>query len=126
MNLLAQYNDVSQAESLQYELRKRGVLTHVSSSNSFRLSSAQTGAVKVGLWAVIDEQYSDSMSYLRDSNHKITTVLTEEQMRQLETEFAEAQSKAGKKTLEKALAIIVGAFLLGFIGYVGYGALYVA
>ncbi len=126
MNLLAQYIDVSQAEELQYELRKHGVLTHISSSNSFRLGSAQTGAVKVGLWVVLDEQYSDAKSYLSDSNHKIITALTEEQMNRMEHEFEETQSKAGKKTIEKALAFIMGAFLLGFIGYVVYGALYVA
>ncbi len=126
MNLLAQFNDVSQAEELSYELRERGVLTYVSSSNSFKLSSAQTGAVKVGLWAVLDEQYQDAKSYLDNPSHKIVTAFTQEQLVEIEQEFTAAQSKSAQKTVEKALAFIVGAFLLGFVGYVIYGALNVA
>jgi hypothetical protein len=84
MKLIALYDDIGEANQHSLLLRQSGVLTHVSSSNSYMLSQIKTGALRVGLWAVLDEQITDAKSLLENPNHIVKTALTEEQMLDLE------------------------------------------
>ncbi|MGH1472584.1 MAG: hypothetical protein ACRBCS_15490 [Cellvibrionaceae bacterium] len=84
MKLLKEYTDLSDAENLSERLRRKGILTHVSSKNSKQLGSFQTGAVKVGVWAVLNEQENDAISLLTNKNHKVECQLSEKEMDSIE------------------------------------------
>lgn len=84
MKLIEEYYSQSEAEAAQEKLRKRGILSHVSSKQSHHLSSAQTGAFRVGLWAIIDNQYADACKILSGHQCKVRYPLNEAQMKELE------------------------------------------
>lgn len=84
MKLIAQYHDLMQAEDAALRLRQQGILTHISSKNSFVASGFLTGAFTVGLWTVLDSQHTDACAYLADEHHKVTSGLPEEELLQLE------------------------------------------
>ena len=116
MKLLSQYYSVPEAEEASSILREKGILTHVSgkTSNTYRII---TGAVKVGLWVVLDQQYSDACELLKNRDHRVSTGLTEQELKEIE-------SKAGvivpplnltKIANGAMLAIVIG--LLVFILY---------
>lgn len=84
MHLIEQYPDLFQAEDAAMRLRNIGILTHISSKNSFVMSGYVTGAFKVGLWAVLDAQYQDACEFLKDEHHEVTTGLPEDELIRLE------------------------------------------
>lgn len=91
MKLISEYYSEADAEAAGQRLRTRGILTHVSSTNSHRLSRRFTGAFKVGLWVVVDNQYQDACRILSGQQCKVRDPLDEEQMMALES-FARQQS----------------------------------
>lgn len=85
MKLIEEYYNQSDAEAAQEQLMKRGILSHVSSKQSHHLSSAHTGAFRVGLWAIIDNQYADACKILSGQQCKVRHPLSEAQMKELES-----------------------------------------
>ncbi|GAA3916748.1 hypothetical protein [Litoribacillus peritrichatus] len=55
MKLLKEFTSISDAEALAEKLRQKGVLTHISNTNSNQLGGHATGAIKVEVWVVISE-----------------------------------------------------------------------
>ncbi|MCW8886527.1 MAG: hypothetical protein OQK12_14965 [Motiliproteus sp.] len=84
MKLIEEFYSEIDAEEASQKLRKRGVLTHITSRRSYRLSRRFTGAVKVGLWAVLDNQFEDACKILTNKQCKVRHPLTEEQMKEME------------------------------------------
>ena len=104
MKLIRQFDDVFDAQDFSDKLRKRGVFTHVSSSKSSQFSRHLTGALKVGVWVVLPEQY-DTL------NPKV--ILTQEQIKELE--------KNGRNSAYQMLnkfIIYAGLICFGFLFYV--------
>ncbi|MEZ5530134.1 MAG: hypothetical protein R3E57_09465 [Porticoccaceae bacterium] len=99
-----------QAEDAALRLRQQGILTHISSKNSFVVSGYVTGAFKVGLWAVLDAQYKDACAYLADENHEVTSGLPEEELLKLES----ASDQHAYRVFNKFL-FFTGLFFLALI-----------
>ncbi len=89
MKLIQQYPGLVTAQDAALRLRQQGILTHLSSKNSFVVSGYITGAFKIGLWVVLDEQYFDACEYLRNSEHIVETGLSEAQLQALEAQASE-------------------------------------
>jgi len=85
MKHLRKYNDLYEAQSAASRLRAFGVLAFVSNEHS-RTHSFITDAFSVGLWVVLDTQYSDPMALLDDENHIVENPISEEAMLRLEAE----------------------------------------
>lgn len=84
MQLISEYLSKLDAEDARQKLRKRGIFTFVSSARSYSLSSYFTGALKVGLWAVFDNQYNDACRILAGKQCKVRHPLSEDQMVEME------------------------------------------
>ena len=85
MQLIGEYYSISEAEQVQRMLREKGILTHISSARSYNLSGYVTGAFKVGLWSIFDNQYHDACLLLAGDQCIVRHPLTEEQMVELDS-----------------------------------------
>ena len=67
MKLIDEFESAHDADFASLNYREKGILTHVSSrhSNSLRII---TGAMKVGLWVVLEDQYQDAIE-LKKTDH---------------------------------------------------------
>lgn len=83
MILLREYFSSSDASDDAKKLEWQGIPTHVSSQKSHSLLSIHTGAIKVGLWILLNHQHDDAVAYLNNNNHLVTTGLTEKQLKRL-------------------------------------------
>lgn len=116
MKLLKEFSSISDAESLVKKLRAKGVLTHLSSMNSNQLGAIATGAINVGVWAVLNEQADDAMALLSNNNHVVEKSLTEEEMLYLESQANESVTGSVNSVLNK-LALIAIAILILVVAY---------
>ncbi len=107
MKLIQEYSSEFDAESASEKLRKRGILTHISSVQSHRLSSIKTGTLKVGLWVVLNNQYRDGCKILAKKQCKVRNPLSEEQMREIERENANNAPGLLLSFLLKGLFVLV-------------------
>ena len=120
MKLLEQFYDENVASELAWKFREKGILTHVSSQNSHQLGSIKTGALKVGLWVVLEKQYTDAEMLHKNENHKVMYPLSEEEMLVIENEAKESFSNeisiSYTKVANKAMILA----LFGLIAFVSY------
>ena len=110
MKLLKEFTSVSDAEALVERLRKKGVLAHISSANSKQIGAIATGGVKVGVWAVLDQQVNDAAALVSNNKHIVESALTEVEMLHLERQAKEGLAGSVNSTLNKlavAFAVIV-------------------
>jgi len=112
MKLLKEFTSLSDAEALSERLRKKGVITHVSSTHSKQLGALATGAVKVGVWVVVNEQTHDATALLKNNRHTVATALTEEEMKLLENEGAKQVTRTVNTALNKLALVVVSIILL--------------
>lgn len=89
MRLIRQYDDILQAENAAVKLRSLGILTHISAKSSYRISRTISGALRVGLWAVLDFQHEDAHAVLTKPGHMVTTALREEELIKIESQANE-------------------------------------
>ena len=106
MILLRQFHNSTDADSLSSRLRGKGIYTFVSSKRSYRLSSIYTGAFKVGVWAVLDNQHQDAIELLKNKRHAVQNPLTEEEMRKLDQSFKDP-SLNGLSFMLKSLVVLL-------------------
>lgn len=106
MKLIKKFAEITDAEQFSESLRQRGILTHISSTESKRMS-AFTGATEVGVWAVLPEQYDIENPAI---------VLSEDKMREIEDLGKNSAVKFWNKFL-----LISGLICLAFILYVFIG-----
>ena len=116
MKLIREYTSLTDAEAFAKRLRKKGVLTQISSVNSKQLGAMVTGAVKVGVWVVLDEQADDAASLLNNKRHAVQHLLTEEEMKLLES-GAKEQMDNSINTALKILGIAFGVIIVLVIAY---------
>lgn len=110
MRLLMEYSNLSEAKLVANNLRKRGILTFVSSQHSAAVLTLLTGAGRVGLWVVFDKQFSDAAKIVAGIPCKVERPLTEEDMREIEF--------ASKHTAGQLFQKFINAAILGLIIFV--------
>ena len=121
MKLISEYYDLARAEGISERLRRAGVMTVVTSKRSYSLSRIRTGAFKVGLWAVFDDQAHDAVQLIHNRNHKPERIISLSEMEELEETVKEQFSAKWKKLTEKTAAWIFGVLLLALLLYVAVG-----
>ena len=112
MQLIKQFESVEEAELTSKNLENRGILTHVSSKRSHNLSRHRTGAIKVGLWSMLDYQYDDAVSFLNNKSHIITTSIPKEEIEQLKLHASTEFKKSMNKFLVYAFSGVLSLILL--------------
>lgn len=116
MKLLKEFSSASDAEALVERLRAKGVLTHLSGMNSRRLGAIATGAMQVGVWAVLNEQVDDAIALLTNNIHLVENPLTEEEMLNLESQAKASMTSSVNSGLNK-LAVALLAILIMVAAY---------
>ena len=106
MRMIEEFESAHDAEIASLNYRGKGILTHVSSSHSNSLWVI-TGARKVGLWVVLEDQYQDAIELGKNHSHCPLTALSEDEMIHLEA--------LGKKQLEESSSKILSVMGYGFI-----------
>ncbi len=69
MQLVTQFIDPSDATAANSRLRKAGVMTEITSLDPHIMSSSRTGALRIGLWVVFEDQFNDAIQLLEDPDH---------------------------------------------------------
>lgn len=121
MKLLEKFTSIDDAYELEGCLRSEGILTHLSSKNSHMLDSIKTGALHVGVWVVLENQWADAKALLENAEHVVKNPLSEEKMREIEATIVEEQSQSISKFFKKLAVWFLGGLLLLIIAYVIYG-----
>jgi len=117
MKLLKEYDSVTDAEMVASNLEKKGIAVFVSSKYSQSLSKYRTGALKSGLWIVIDSQYIDAKEVLLNKRHEVFSALSPEEIRIIKNEMANSSNGLILKTLVYTLCFLL--VLVVFIVYIG-------
>ena len=107
MKLIQEFYSEVDAEKARDKLRKRGILTYISSKGSNNLSSIYTGAFKVGLWAVLDNQYHDACKILTKKQCKVRYPLSEDQMVEIEINNKKEAPSIILRALLKFLVFVI-------------------
>ena len=118
MKLLKEFTSISDAEVLVEKLRKKGVLTHISSTNSNQLGGHATGAIKVGVWVVVSEQFNDAVAYLTNHKHMVSNPLSETEMDLIEAKAKEQMNKSINNVLNKLAITFISIIFIVLAFYV--------
>lgn len=121
MKLITQYIDPGDATDANIRLRNAGVMTTVSSLDPHIISPSKTGALRIGLWVVFDDQFDDAVRLLENPAHVPKRVITIEEMNKIESASKLSMLRSGQRLLQKTATIILGVCLLGLIAYVLIG-----
>jgi hypothetical protein len=121
MKLVTEFFDLSEAEKTSSRMRSAGVFTVVTSKRSYNLSRVKTGALRVGLWVVFEDQYHDAMQMLDNYNHKPKRVISAVEMNEIQDLAGAEISNSMKKLLQKSAAWLFGGILLALLIYVAIG-----
>ena len=73
------------AEHHAARLESKGIVTHVTAKHSQNLSRVFTGALKSGLWVLIDEQFEDAYQLLNNPKHKVTSGMDREKINEIKS-----------------------------------------
>ena len=123
MQLVTQFIDPGDATEASTRLRKAGVMTEITSLDPHIMSSSRTGALRIGLWVVFDEQFDDAVRLLEDPDHVPQRVISLIEMDKMKSTARGSWFKSGQKMLKNLATIIFGACLLGLAVYVAIGLL---
>jgi hypothetical protein len=99
MKLIAYYENAGDADAAALLLRSRGILPYVSSQATKTLRGMIFASSKVGLWAVLDHQFDDAVLLLEDSDHEVSSGLSESEM----LSFEDTASRNVFASLNKAI-----------------------
>jgi hypothetical protein len=123
MQLVTQFIDPSDATEANSKLRKAGVMTEITSLDPHIMSNSRTGALRIGLWVVFEDQFDDAVRLLEDPDHVPHRVIPLSEMNRIKSTTRDSWLKSGQKKLGILATLIFGSFLLGLVVYVAFGML---
>jgi len=123
MKLVTQFIDPREATEANTRLRQAGVMTEITSLDTHIMSRSKTGALRIGLWVVFEDQFDDAVQLLEDKNHVPNRVVPLSEMNKIKSTTRESWLKSGHKMLVNSATIIFGTCLLGLVVYVAIGIL---
>ena len=123
MQLVTQFIDPSDATEANSRLRKAGVMTEITSLDPHIMSSSRTGALRIGLWVVFEDQFDDAVRLLEDPDHVPHRVISLSEMNRIKSTTRNSWLESGKKRLANLATLIFAACLLGLVVYVAFAML---
>lgn len=112
MKLVNLYIDPADATAAHERLRAAGVMTRLSMVDPHNIKPSKSGAIRIGLSVVFDDQLEDAVKLLENPHHAPKRVITPEEMNEIES--------PGRGRLFRpatALIPILAACLLGLAVY---------
>jgi hypothetical protein len=98
-------------------------MTEITSLDPHIMSSSRTGALRIGLWVVFEDQFDDAVRLLENPDHVPQRVISLSEMDKIKPTARGSRFKSGQKMLKKLATIVFGACLLGLLVYVAIGLL---
>lgn len=123
MQLVTQFVDPADATEANSRLRKAGIMTEITSMDPHIMSRSRTGALRIGLWVVYDDQFDDAVRMLEDPDHVPNRVISQEEMNSIKSTTRQRWLESGHKKLQLLATIIFGVCLLGLVVYAVSGLL---
>jgi hypothetical protein len=123
MQLITQFIDPSDATEANSRLRRAGVMTEITSLDPHIMSSSKTGALRIGLWVVFEDQFDDAVRLLEDPDHVPHRVIPLSEMNRIKSTTDDSWLESGQKKMANLATLIFGACLLGLVVYVAIGLL---
>ena len=123
MKLVTQFIDPGDATKANTRLREAGVMTEITSLDPHIMSQSRTGALRIGLWVIFEDQFDDAVQLLEDPTHVPNRVISLSEMNKIKSTAQDSWLKSGQKMLVNLVTIIFGACLLGLVVYVAIGIL---
>ena len=123
MQLVTQFIDPSDATAANSRLRKAGVMTEINSLDPHIMSGSRTGALRIGLWVVFEDQFDDAVRLLEDPDHVPHRVIPLSEMNRIKSTADDSWLQSGQKKLTNLATIVFALCLLGLVVYVAIGLL---
>ena len=114
MRLLDQFIDPGEAAVARQRLRAAGIATRLDSVDPHSIQPSKSGATRIGLYVLLDEQYADAVELLENPDHAPERTLSEDEIDRLEA-AAEKGPKSSRQWSEHLLTLLFFACLLGLI-----------
>jgi hypothetical protein len=118
MQLVTQFIDPSDATAANSRLRKAGVMTEITSLDPHIMTSSRTGALRIGLWVVFEDQFDDAVQLLEDPDHVPHRVISLSEMNRIKSTTRDSWFRSGQKNLGILATLIFAACLFGLVVYV--------
>ena len=113
MKLIRLYIDPSDANEANTRLRKAGVMTKITFVDPHNIKPSKSGAVRVGLSVVFDDQFEDAVELLENPDHVPKRIISMAEMSDIESAAPGNRFMSGKKLAGVVALIIFGLCLFG-------------
>lgn len=117
MKLIRLYVDPGDASEANTRLRKAGVMTEITFVDPHNIKPSKSGAMRIGLSVVYDDQFDDAVQLLENPDHVPKRVISAAEMNELESGGSVNRLMPGKQLAGVVALIIFGLYLLGVIAY---------
>ena len=117
MKLVTLYIDPIDAAEANERLRQAGVMTRITMVDPHNIKPSKSGAERIGLSVVFDDQFDDAVQLLENPHHVPKRIITPAEMNEIESAEQKSLLKPGMGILEKATIAIFAACLVGLIVY---------
>jgi len=122
MKLVTHYVDPGEASGVCARLRAAGVMTEVDSVDPHIVRPSKSGALRVGLWVVFDDQFDDALQLLGNPDHVPQRRISLDEMNKIKSHGDEYSLRSGRECIEILATILFGICLLGLIAYTLYSS----
>ena len=99
MQLITQFIDPSDATEANSRLRRAGVMTEITSLDPHIMSNSRTGALRIGLWVVFEDQFDDAVRLLEDPDHVPHRVISLSEMSRIKSTTDDSWLESGQRKL---------------------------
>ena len=99
MKLVTHFIDPTEASAAKSRLCKAGVMAEVSSVDPHIIRPSKSGAERIGLWVVHDDQLEDALFLLENPDHVLPRITPFSQMKDSDPSESKSLLRATKKFL---------------------------
>jgi hypothetical protein len=121
MKLVTYYADPAEASEARARLREAGIMSEVDSVDPHIMKPSRSGATRVGLWVVHDEQFGDAVRLLENPDHVPKRIIAFDEVNAVESSTDEGLPGSASGLLKTLTTIFLVACLFGLIVYTVIG-----
>ena len=117
MRLVTLYIDPGDAADANSRLRQAGVMTQLSFVDPHNIKPSKSGAERIALSVVFDDQFDDAVRLLKNPRHVPQRKISLAEMNEIESVEQAGPLKPARSLKEKATTAVLAACLLILIAY---------
>ncbi len=121
MKLITLYVDPGEAQEASARLRAAGVMTRITVEDPHNIKPSKSGAKRIGLSVVFDDQFEDAVQLLKNPDHVPGRVISQAEMDEIDSGRADRRFKVGNRTASLVALIVFGLWVVSVIVYLVSG-----